>query len=157
MLPHFGPIYVTWSGAITEAAMPYYASRPFGRRLSRLERKHRRLARGGVTVLRSDGLMVLRPRRFGFLRLFWFIAFAAAALVTFKAVVYVADGPISYQARLDRLAAGTGPEAVTARVMEVDPATQFVIDNAEPHIDRALQMWREFRPVLEADNWGSRT
>lgn len=134
--------------------MSYYASRPFGRRLSRIERKHRRLAKGGVTVLRPDGLMVLQPRRGGFSRVATFLALAFAALIAFKAVVYAMDGPISYQVRVDRLAAGTGPEAVAAQVMEMDPLTQAIVDHGGPYLDRGMQIWREFRLTLIAEHWG---
>ena len=134
--------------------MSYYASRSFGRKLDRLERKHRKLARGGVTVLRSDGLMVLRPRRSGLPRAIAFALLVAIFVVGFKAVVYVAEGPITYQTRLDRLSAGTAPEAMAARIMEIDPVTQVVLDHGEPLIDRGLQRWNEFRPTLIAQYWG---
>ncbi|MEM1234096.1 MAG: hypothetical protein AAGH70_08200 [Pseudomonadota bacterium] len=134
--------------------MSFYVSRGFGKRIGRIERKHRKLARGGVTVLRSDGLMVLRPRRTGFARLLAFALISAAAFCCFKAVVYVADGPISYQARLDRLETGTGPEAMAARLMEIDPLTQTLLTHGEPLILRGLQEWKEFRPSLIAEYWG---
>ncbi|MEM8591719.1 MAG: hypothetical protein AAGF13_04245 [Pseudomonadota bacterium] len=134
--------------------MAYYVSPAFGRRLNRLERKHRRLARGGVTVLRSDGLMVLRPRRFGLFRFLGFVALVAASMIVFKAAVFTAEGPITYQARLDRLAGGTGPETMAARVMEIDPATQFVLDNAQPAIHQALLSMTDLRRMLIAESWG---
>ncbi|MEM1375269.1 MAG: hypothetical protein AAGF78_12895 [Pseudomonadota bacterium] len=134
--------------------MSFYVSRAFGKRINRIERKHRKLARGGVTVLRSDGLMVLRPRRTGFARILAFVLISAAVFCCFKAIVYVADGPISYEARLAQLETGTGPEAMAARLMEVDPLTQTIITHGEPYILRGLQQWKEFRPSLIADHWG---
>ncbi|MEM9438660.1 MAG: hypothetical protein AAGA15_16655 [Pseudomonadota bacterium] len=137
--------------------MSYYVSRPFGRRIDRLERKHRKMARGVVPVVRSDGLMVLQPRRGGLRRVVRFMFLALVCLLAFKTVVYQAEGPITYQSRIDRLAAGTGPEAMAAQLMEIDPVTQFVIEQAGPALDRAGQVWREYRPILEANFWANPT
>lgn len=114
------------------------------------------MARGVVPVVRSDGLMVLQPKRRGFRRILKFALLAGFCLVAFKTVVYQAEGPITYQTRIDRLAAGTEPEAMAARIMEIDPVTQFVLDQSGPTLDRAGQIWREYRPLLEANFWANR-
>ena len=110
--------------------MPYYASQPFGRRMRSIERKHRRLEKGAVTVTRSDGLMILRPRRSALFRFVRAGILLAAGIVAFKSFVFLADGEISYETRVAQLAQGTLPETYAARIMEIDPVTQFVIDQA---------------------------
>ncbi|MEM1236124.1 MAG: hypothetical protein AAGI10_04070 [Pseudomonadota bacterium] len=52
-------------------------------------------------------------------------------IVAFKTFVFVAEGEISYQTRVAQLSEGTLPETYAARAMQMEPVTQFVIDQVE--------------------------
>lgn len=116
--------------------------------MGRLTRQHRRLSRGSVTIMRHDGLMVMRPRRNGFRRAVAFCLLLAAASIAFKATVFVKDGAVTYEGRIERLAAGTPPEAMMARLMEMDPVTAYVIEQAGPTILYSLETWQDIKPKL---------
>lgn len=133
--------------------MAIYSSRLFGEKIDRLERKHRKLARGSVTVMRADGLMVMRPRRNGLRRLVVFAFILGMALVAFKSVVFVADGAIDYETRLARLSEGTGPERVAAQIMEIDGVTGLVILHGKPYIQQGLKTLKDVRFSLVAADW----
>ncbi|MGR3501737.1 hypothetical protein [Pseudaestuariivita sp.] len=97
----------------------------FDARLNGLERKHRKLARGYRNVVHPDGLIEMRP----VFRLhvpIKGIMLLLLGFLTFKAVVFAALGPASYEARVDALAQSTSIESFGAWFMQVDPATEFV-------------------------------
>ncbi|MEL6914102.1 MAG: hypothetical protein AAFP13_06340 [Pseudomonadota bacterium] len=133
--------------------MSYSTPRSFGRRIGRLERKHRKLSRGAVTVLRSDGLMVMRPRRRGLPRLIAFLFLAGVGLTLFKVLAFVAQGEAVYTAQVDELAAGTRPEAVAASILEIDPVTGFLIETAAPQIRKGLRELEAFRAIWDSNTW----
>lgn len=134
--------------------MSYSNPRSFGRRIGRLERKHRRLSRGAVTVLRSDGLMVMRPRRNGLPRLIAFLLLAGAGLTVFKAVAFVSQGEAVYEAQVNELAAGTPPEAVAAKILHIDPVSEFIIVTAAPHIRSGIRGLEALRAKYDSNTWG---
>ncbi|MEM6479395.1 MAG: hypothetical protein AAF647_10145 [Pseudomonadota bacterium] len=123
--------------------------RPFDKRLSYIERKHRKLDRGKVVMMRPDGLMVVQPRRFGFFRLVKFWLLAVILFVGFKAVTHEVIGPIDYENRLARLAGGTQAEVLLSRAMEIDPLTRWTIDNGGPLLNSAKRWYAENRTELK--------
>jgi|GEM_PF-2424607 hypothetical protein len=50
----------------------------------------------------------------------------------FKALMLSANGPAAYEERLAMLQSGTVVEALGARVLGIDPVTQFLADQAGP-------------------------
>lgn len=98
----------------------------FSKRLRRIDRRHQKMARGYVTVVNSDGLVVARPRRTQ-LRFPWkMLAVAALALFVFKGFVYANLGQASYSERVTLLQAGTPAEQFGAWVMQADPLTLWI-------------------------------
>lgn len=104
----------------------------FSQRLKRIDRRHEKLARGYVTVINSDGLMVAQPRRSN-LRFPW----KAAALVvlllfTFKGLVLANLGAERYAESVISLENGTPVEQVGGWVMQADPLTVWIAGRLEP-------------------------
>jgi hypothetical protein len=60
------------------------------------------------------------------------LMFLVLAFFGFKAFMLAANGPETYQERLALLENGTAIEAFGARIMSIDPATQFLADKAGP-------------------------
>ncbi len=104
----------------------------FMHRLAALDKKHSALAQGYVTQIRGDGLIVVKPKRKR-----WSVSPRAAlilfiAFFGFKAFMLSALGPITYDERVDRLAAGTPIEQGGAWVMQIDPLTQMISEYIGP-------------------------
>ncbi len=101
---------------------------PFERRVRKIEQRHLELRKGAVTVTRPDGLMVLRPRQRRGRRLVPAVIAVCALFIGLKSFVYITEGAITYEARIERLTLGTVPVSYAAKVMQMDPATRFMID-----------------------------
>ena len=100
----------------------------FEERLNHLERKHRELARGYVAKIDPDGLITVEPKqRRGAIRLRVLSALFLGFLL-FKVVMMITVGPETYDSRLDELRVGTGPEQISAWVMQADPLSAAVAD-----------------------------
>ncbi len=103
----------------------------FDRRLKRVARRHRGMARGAyVASVAHDGLIIARPRRrdrSGVLR-----ALLAIVLVAFAVkVLFLATlGEAAYLERLAVLEAGTAYERIAARALAIDPITARAVDLA---------------------------
>jgi len=96
----------------------------FHRRLSALSRKHAAMSQGYKTTLRSDGLVLAKPKSRK-LRILWRPVLVMAVLVTmFKVYVLVSLGPQDYAARVARLEQGSDVERVGAVLMTADPVTR---------------------------------
>ncbi|ABG31687.1 hypothetical protein CEP88_00570 [Roseobacter denitrificans] len=93
----------------------------FEKRRDRLERRHRAPAKGYVAQVDPDGLITIsaRPTRSGLN--FRFIGAAAFGFLAFKALAIALIGPVTYQGRIDALAAGHGFEKLCAWIMQADP------------------------------------
>ncbi len=97
----------------------------FETRARRIARQHRRMARGYVTTITRDGLIIHRPkRRFGLSPRG--IATTLAVLLAFKVMFFMYLGPITYAGRIAKLEAGTMIEQAGAWVMSAGPATEWV-------------------------------
>ena len=119
--------------------MPAHVDTSFARRVGRISRTHRRMARGTATYMRKDGLLVMRPRRgTGLLRVLKASALVVAGGIAFKAFLLTSLGPSTYQTRLTLLENGTMPEQYASRLMAVDPATQWLADQANDLRDGRL-------------------
>lgn len=108
----------------------------FDDRLSRLDRKHAAMNYGFSTVLRSDGLIVVRPKRKrtrdfplkGLLVL-------GLGFFLFKALLLASLSEVTYNERLAKLNEGSVVEQGGAWVMQIDPVTRLFADYVEPLID----------------------
>ncbi|MEL7093018.1 MAG: hypothetical protein AAFN94_14900 [Pseudomonadota bacterium] len=99
----------------------------FNRRLASVERNHRRLSNGYTTEVRSDGLIVAKPkRRFRPLGRIRFFVLILLGLLLFKAFSFSTLGEITYNERVAKLGNGTTTEQIGAFVMQAEPATVFV-------------------------------
>ena len=99
----------------------------FGRRVTKLEDKHRLLS-GGVTYrVGPDGLITAQPDRRYSPRfpLRGILALLAGALA-FKIVLFVASGEAAYGERVAELSGGSTIERAMAWVMQPDPITRAV-------------------------------
>lgn len=104
--------------------------REFGARLKKIDRRHRKLAEGYVASMSHDGLLIAVPRRRRLRVPFAGIALLAVGIIAFKGVVLAQVGDAGYQTRLDGLAQGTQVERAAAWVMQADPITQWVAQQA---------------------------
>lgn len=106
----------------------------FGHRIHKIERSHKKLAKGYVTSVGKDGLIVARPaRRTSGLPLRG-LFLALLVLLAFKGFVYSQIGGQAYQDRVALLESGTVVEKVGAYAMYADPVTIWIAG----HLDRAF-------------------
>lgn len=103
---------------------------PFENRVRKIERKHSRMSRGVVYRVSSDGLIVSRPRRYSPRFPLKGLLMMAAAVFVFKAFVYSSLGGITYSENVAELANGTLFEQAGAWIMQADPATMWLVDQA---------------------------
>ncbi|MEM8577285.1 MAG: hypothetical protein AAGF60_05500 [Pseudomonadota bacterium] len=97
----------------------------FSARLKGLGRKHEAMAGGYTTHLRSDGLIVVKPRgarrkRTSPLKA---VILAALGFCAFKAYAVQSMGDLVYTDRVAKLEAGTPVERAGAWAMQIDPLT----------------------------------
>lgn len=102
----------------------------FGSRLKRIGQTHRKLSNGYVTTINHDGLIVAVPRRRRLRVPFAGIALVAIGLIAFKGIVYFQLGAPGYEARVAQLAAGSTVERAGAWIMQADPLTVWVSEQA---------------------------
>lgn len=108
----------------------------FNKRLTTLGRKHSAMSRGYTTTVRSDGLIVVKPKRSlgrnfpvkGLLALVF-------GFFVFKAIMLASLGEITYNERVAKLDQGSALEQSGAWVMQIDLATRFFAGFLEPLID----------------------
>ncbi|MEO1453794.1 MAG: hypothetical protein AAFV31_08225 [Pseudomonadota bacterium] len=104
-------------------------------RLDRIGRTHNELAKGYVTEVTNDGLIVHRPRRVRRGLLPWRgILFVLVMGMLFKALLLAYIGEAEYASRVASLQAGTTAEQVGAFVMKADPVTQYIAGFIAPYI-----------------------
>ncbi|MDX5402302.1 MAG: hypothetical protein LPK02_09005 [Rhodobacterales bacterium] len=93
----------------------------FDNRLRRIQKSRVKLAKGYVSVVGDDGLIVVKPqrRRAGFhLRA---LAFVIIGFMGFKILILAALGQGVYEERVDTLREGSTVERAGAWVMQPDP------------------------------------
>lgn len=108
--------------------------REFDTRLKRIDRRHRKVAKGYVATIGRDGLLTQSPRRRRLRVPFGGIAFIAVAIVAFKGIVHAQLGPTSYETRIASLANGSGIEKAGAWVMQADPLTIWVSEKFSTYV-----------------------
>ena len=106
----------------------------FGQRLRRIDRHHRKLARGYVASVNHDGLIVARPRRQNSLFPLRGLFLCFLTLLAFKGFLYAQLGPTSYGDRVALLQGGTVVEKMGAYAMKADPFTLWIADQIGPFI-----------------------
>lgn len=98
----------------------------FAERLSRINKHHAQIARGHVTTVNKDGLIVVKPRR-QVHRFPWRgLMFTLALVMVFKGAIFMSLGQEAYDLRVENLRAGTFVEQMGAFVMQADPATIWI-------------------------------
>jgi len=100
----------------------------FDKRVRRIQKRHRKLARGYVQSVNHDGLIVARPRRKGSRFPWKGVAMIIVALFAFKGFLHAQLGAITYQERVQKLSAGTAIEKAGAYAMQADPITLWISD-----------------------------
>lgn len=108
----------------------------FERRVSRLERQHRLLARGYRGRVREDGLIVAAPAPLPRRHSAWPLLVVIALVCLMKGTLIAVTGPDEYAARVDRLAAGTLIDRASAAVMAPDVISGAVASTLRPHLRR---------------------
>ncbi|WP_050931145.1 hypothetical protein [Aestuariivita boseongensis] len=98
----------------------------FKKRLRKLERKNRAMERGFTTQLRSDGLLIVKPKRRSGVISLRSVLFFLAAFILFKGLSLAHVGQVTYDANVAELAGGTFVEQMGAAVMQSDPVSEFV-------------------------------
>ncbi|MDK3017159.1 hypothetical protein [Pseudodonghicola flavimaris] len=106
----------------------------FAQRVQRLNRKHAALARGHDTILRADGLLVAAPRRRSRGLSLKAVGLFLVAFVLFKSFMIAAVGPMTYDMRVDRLAAGNVAEAMGAWVLRTEPLSAYLSQQIAAHL-----------------------
>ncbi|MEL6806931.1 MAG: hypothetical protein AAFO97_04045 [Pseudomonadota bacterium] len=108
----------------------------FNKRLSVLGRKHQAMSRGFTTVMRSDGLIVVRPNR-ALRRGFPIKGLLALVLgfFVFKAIMVSSLSEITYNERVAKLKQGGAFEQGGAWLMQIDPVTAYLAGFIEPFIE----------------------
>lgn len=92
----------------------------FDKRLRKIGRRHHAMERGYTTVMRSDGLIVAKPRRARVRVPVKGLVLMAVAFFGFKGFLLAALGPETYDARLLELQNGTMVEEAGAWAMQAD-------------------------------------
>lgn len=98
----------------------------FGKRVRRINKRHRKLANGFVPSVNHDGLIVAKVRRSG-PRFPWKgVALCFVAFFAFKGFLLVQLGETTFNERVQKLEAGTVVEQAGAYAMSADPVTKWI-------------------------------
>ena len=110
-----------------------YTREDFHARVGSVDKAQSRLVRRGYTTrIDKNGLIISKPKK---MRLRFPVKGILVMVLSFfclKALMLSANGPDTYQDRLATLQNGTVVEAMGARVLGIDPATQFIADKIGP-------------------------
>lgn len=102
-------------------------ARGFDRRSDSIVRRTRKLNRGAVMRVNSDGLIVARPRRHGLGLSLKGLVLVVGAVWVFKILAILNLGVDEYSSRLVGLQEGNTAEKATAWVMEPGPITMEAV------------------------------
>lgn len=98
----------------------------FDKRVNRISRRHRKMAKGYVTRIQRNGIVSNRPRRRTGLAVSPVgILMLVAGFFGFKGVVLAHLGGTTYNERIGALAEGTLIEQAGAWIMQIDPLMLF--------------------------------
>lgn len=98
----------------------------FVQRVRRIDRHHRKLAKGYVTSMNHDGLVIARPHQKSSGLPVRGLFLTLATLLVFKAFLLAQLGPDGYGDRMALLENGTMFEKIGAYAMKPDPVTQWL-------------------------------
>lgn len=102
------------------------AHRNFRERTARIDRNHRKLARGAILSVGHDGLIVARPRTIGPSVPWKGIALLCTGFFLFKVALVAVLGPADYDGRVALLKEGTVIEQLGSVLMTAGPVTQML-------------------------------
>jgi hypothetical protein len=106
----------------------------FDNRLRRIHKSRVKLAKGYVSVVGDDGLIMVKPqrKRSGFpLRA---LAFVVVGFLGFKIMILAALGLPVYEDRVDTLRGGSTVERAGAWVMQADPVSVMLAQKIRSYI-----------------------
>lgn len=103
-------------------------------RIDRIGQTHSQLAKGYVTEVTDDGLIVHRPRRTRRSLPWRGLLFVLIIGMAFKALLLAYIGETEYAARVANLETGAVVEQAGAFVMKADPVTQYLAAQVAPYI-----------------------
>ena len=110
-----------------------YSKHDFDDRVNVVDGKHAKLLRRGYTVrVDRNGLLVAQPKPRKFRFPIRGLALLVGGFFCFKALALGMNGPATYGDRLASLESGTVVEVLGARVLAIDPVTQFLADKIGP-------------------------
>ena len=98
----------------------------FDDRLRKIDKRHRKLARGYVMSVNHDGLVIAEPKVHRRTFPWRGILLILVGLMAFKGFLHSQIGPELYQARVVSLANGNVIEQVGAYAMTADPVTLWI-------------------------------
>ncbi len=104
----------------------------FDQRLQRIGKKHRALSRGYIPRMRSDGLIVLKPKRVQAPISGRSVVLFLGAFFVFKGFLITNLGEQTYLDRVEQLREGTVVEQAGAFLMQADPLSQLVAQKIGP-------------------------
>ena len=108
-----------------------YTKDDFNSRVGVVSKKSARRGKNEfVTRIDQNGVLVVKAKRRGFNFPVKGAVLMVLAFYCFKAFMLVSNGPEAYSDRVAILENGTMVEAMGARVLAVDPVTQFIADQA---------------------------
>ncbi|WP_298857900.1 hypothetical protein [uncultured Sulfitobacter sp.] len=110
-----------------------YTKEDFNSRVGSVSKKSARRGKNAfVTRIDNNGVVVVKAKRRGLQFPVKGFGLMVLGFFCFKALMLSANGPEAYSDRLTILKNGTMIEAMGARVLAVDPVTQFIADQAGP-------------------------
>lgn len=110
-----------------------YTRQDFKARIGAVDKKlSRRGRRAVVAHVNSNGVIYAKAKKSGTRVPVKGLALMIIGFFCFKAFMLAVNGPAAYEERLATLKDGTVVEVMGARILAIDPVTQFIADQAGP-------------------------
>lgn len=110
-----------------------YTKQDFEARVGAVDKNQSRMVRRGYTTyVGKNGVITAKPKAMRLRLPVKGAVLMVLCFFCFKAFMLAANGPATYQDRLATLENGSAIEALGARVLAIDPVTQFIADQAGP-------------------------
>ncbi|MBS0125560.1 hypothetical protein [Thetidibacter halocola] len=106
--------------------------RDFRKRQQNLRRKHERMARGYVTGIDQNGLIVQTPDSKTGGRVLRLLVMLVAGFIGFKILLLAGLGPEQYSLHVTQLKSGSTGEQVGAWFMQIDPLSALLAGYLSP-------------------------
>ncbi|GAA6196053.1 hypothetical protein [Pseudophaeobacter sp.] len=104
----------------------------FRGRVARLQSKHAGFSQGATARVKSDGLIVIEPRKIRSNTSGKVLILIVAAFLLFKAFLMAALGFDTYDERVAKLTEGSAIEQLGAVIMQSDPVSVWAAQQAGP-------------------------